>query len=101
MFSSNRVINNLRDKNSELEQKLVEMKEKWKLDSKQGSDYRKKLESIKTIEMIRKQCLDEKMATGVIQNALMELGMTLEEADVLINYWYKDLPDSWFLGVGE
>ena len=47
------------------------------------------------INEIRRECLD-KESTGVIQDKLMELGMTLKEADILINHWYEGKTEDWF-----
>ena len=48
------------------------------------------------IDNIRRIAIETNEATGVTQENLMKLGMTLEEADILIAHWYKDLPEGWF-----
>ena len=49
-------------------------------------------------EDIRKQCVIKQQPTGVIQEALMNQGMSLAEADIIIEKWYKGLPEDWFDG---
>ena len=50
-------------------------------------------------EDIRRQCIIKMQPTGVIQEALMNQGMSLAEADIIIEKWYKGLPNpDWFDG---
>ena len=35
-------------------------------------------------------------ATGVIQDRLMELGFRLSEANLIIDFWYKNKAKEWF-----
>ncbi len=45
---------------------------------------------MKPIEIIKQKAVELPYeATGVIQEHLMDIGLTLAEADVLINGWYK------------
>jgi len=49
-------------------------------------------------EDIRKQCIIKQQPTGVIQDALMNKGMNLAEADIIIEKWYNGLIPDWFDG---
>jgi len=49
-------------------------------------------------EDIRNQCILKQQPTGVIQEALMNQGMSLAEANTIINKWYEGLPEDWFYG---
>ncbi len=45
---------------------------------------------MKVMEIIKRQAIEyPHMPTGVIQDHLMDLGLTLKEADVLIDGWYE------------
>jgi len=77
-------------------QKLVEMKEKWRMDAKQGSDYRKKLKAIKnSSKIISKHIADN--SSGLLDT---NYGIPyVEDIDGLAEVIQEKLNE--LLGVGE
>ena len=52
--------------------------------------------SRKVIKWLKNRYVFQREATGVIQEGLMELGKTLEQADDYIEKWNQELPEEWF-----